>query len=431
MTPRTPSTVSARPGGTGRSRGESTEVPEPPEGPRSSTENPEPPADAGLSERSGAEDAATLPSRLRAAAETWEPIDRAVRITRRTLGWFPIRVWRHFLQNNGFLLAAGVSYQALFSMFALIYVAFAGAGLWLGGSATAVERLIQVINGYLPGLIADDGGLFTTAQVTQIAQQSVGVLAVTGVAALLAAVWTAIGFITFARRAVRDIFAVPPDRRNYLLLKARDFVAALVFAVLLLVGSTLASTGTWAIGLVFGLFSWDTASGWYTLAVRLGSIAISFGVFSVAVGVMMRFLVGIALPVRRILPGAAIGGGALTVLQLGAGWLLSYTPANPLLATFAIFIGLLLWFRLVGIVLLVASSWVAVAARDDDERLVPPTADELRAERLRSEIEDARRRLRDAVEAQRTAPWWRRARLRRETREAWDALAALTDDTPR
>lgn len=48
------------------------------------------------------------------------------------MAWFPVRVWRHFLIHNGFLLAAGVSYQALFASFAAIYVAFAIAGLWLG-----------------------------------------------------------------------------------------------------------------------------------------------------------------------------------------------------------------------------------------------------------------------------------------------------------
>ena len=67
------------------------------------------------------------------------PISKATALTQRTLAWFPVRVWRHFLQHNGFLLAAGVSYQALFAIFAAIYVAFAIAGLWLGGSADAVE----------------------------------------------------------------------------------------------------------------------------------------------------------------------------------------------------------------------------------------------------------------------------------------------------
>ena len=66
---------------------------------------------------------------------------------------------------------------------------------------------------------------------------------------------------------------------------------------------------------------------------------------------------------RRIWPGALIGGLGISILQLGAGLLLSYTPSNPLLATFAIFIGLLLWFRLIGIVMLVAAAWIAVAAQ--------------------------------------------------------------------
>ena len=56
-------------------------------------------------------------------------VARASELTERTLAAFPVRVWRHFLQNNGFLLAAGVSYQALFAIFAAIYLAFAIAGL--------------------------------------------------------------------------------------------------------------------------------------------------------------------------------------------------------------------------------------------------------------------------------------------------------------
>ena len=51
------------------------------------------------------------------------------------------------------------------------------------------------------------------------------------------------------------------------------------------------------------------------------------------------------------------------MVQIGAGWLFSRGPSNPLLATFAVFIGMLLWFRLIGIIILVAAAWIAVAAR--------------------------------------------------------------------
>lgn len=365
-------------------------------------------------------------------AARWEaPLDRARQLTRRTLGWFPIRVWRHFLQHNGFLLAAGVSYQALFSMFALFYVVFASAGLWLGGRAEeVVPPLIAVINGYVPGLITEDAaqdGLFTTDQAMQVATSGIGTLAVTGAIALGTAIWTAIGFITFARRAVRDIFGIDPDRRSYVLLKARDFLAAAIFAILLLLGAALASVGTWAIGLLFRLLGWSRDSEWYQWSVQFGSIIVGFVVFAVAIGALLRFLIGISLSSTLILPGSLLGGGAMIVLNLGAGLLLSYTPTNPLLATFAIFVGLLLWFRLTGIILLVASSWVAVSAQDQHADLVPLTEDEIRRREHEAQLEAAHERLRLAVDARRDGPWWRSRRLGRDVREALDALGELED----
>ena len=92
---------------------------------------------------------------------------------------------------------------------------------------------------------------------------------------------------------------------------------------------------------------------------------------------------------RVIWPGALLGGAALTVLQFGAGLLLSYTPSNPLLATFAIFVGLLLWFQLIGIIMLVAAAWIAVASKD--QRHPAPAADRGRADRRRARGAPARR----------------------------------------
>ena len=76
---------------------------------------------------------------------------------------------------------------------------------------------------------------------------------------------------------------------------------------------------------------------------------------------------------------------------------------NALLATFAIFVGLLLWFRIIGIIMLVAAAWVAVAAKDDEVALLPQTeADRLAAEHA-ALLVAARVRLRTAREA-RKAP---------------------------
>lgn len=358
------------------------------------------------------------------------PISRATLLTQRTLAWFPVRVWRHFLQHNGFLLAAGVSYQALFATFAAIYVAFAIAGLWLGGSADAINALIDLINSYFPGLIADEGGLFTPDQVAQIATESAGVLGITGAIALGALLWTAIGFVTFTRRAVRDIFGLPPDLRSYIVLKSRDFLGAILFALALVLGFAATSVGTWALEFVFHLFGWSDASGWYVVSTRVGTILISFVIYSAAIGALIRFLTGTKLAWRRIWPGALLGGGAITVLQLFTGWLFIYTPTNALLATFAIFVGLLLWFRIVGIIMLVAAAWVAVSARDAEVPLLPKTEAERLNEEHRALLVAARVRLRTAEEARDTAPWHRRWSAGRAVREAEAELTQVESQTP-
>lgn len=358
-----------------------------------------------------------------------EPVETATRITRRTLAWFPIRVWRHFLRHNGFLLAAGVSYQALFAIFGVIYLAFATVGLWLGASRTAIEGLISVVNDYIPNLISEQG-LVTPEQVEAVATSSASTLGITGAIALVIVVWTAIGFITFARRAVRDIFGLPFDTRSYVLLKARDLLAAVVFGVALLVGAVIGSIATWALGLLFALFGLEDLSALSNVLARIASLLVSFAINGAALAAMFRFLTGAALPWARIWPGSLLGGGAIVVLQVGAGLLLSYTPSNPLLATFAVLIGFLLWFRLNSIVILVAGAWIAVAASDRDLEIAEQTAEERARAEHDALLLAAEVRLREARAARDAAPWYRSwAAARREGRAEAD-LARIRETPP-
>ncbi len=377
---------------------------------------------------------ASLRDRLATAEQTLrvrfdQPINRATALTRRTLAWFPIRVWRHFLQHNGFLLAAGVSYQSLFAIFGVIYLAFAIVGLWLGASNAAIDRAIDVINDYIPNLISENG-LVTPEQVNEVANQSAGALGITGAIALVVVIWTAIGFITFTRRAVRDIFGLPFDRRPYVLLKARDFVAALVFGVALLIGAALSSFAVWALEGVVALLGLSALSVVTDILARLLSLAVSFAINTAALAALMRFLTGAELGWRRIAPGAMLGGAAIVVLQIGAGLLLRYTPSNPLLTTFTVFIGFLLWFRLNSIVILVAGAWIAVAATDRDVALLEQTEEERRLAEHHALVVAAQVRLRSARQERAEAPWYLRWSADRTVRRAEEELARLETSAP-
>ncbi|UNK71923.1 YihY/virulence factor BrkB family protein [Microbacterium sp. H1-D42] len=357
------------------------------------------------------------------------PIERATKLTRRTMALFPVRVWRNFLQHEGFLLAAGVSYQTLFASFAAIYVAFAVVGLWLGNDDEAVSNLIDAINTFIPGLIGEHG-VATVADVQEITTSMTGTLGITGAIALGTLIWTAIGAISFARRAVRGVFGIAPDRRNYFLLKSLDLLAAITFGVGLLIGTALSTMGTWALNTVFTLVGMSHTSTLFSASVRILTIAVLYVVNTALLAALFRFLTGTSLTWRRILPGAFLGASATTVLQLGFGLFLSYSPSNPLLVTFTVFIVLLLWFRLIGIVLLVAASWIAVAASDNHVALIPQTEAERLAKEHQALLLAAQVRLRTAVDERATAPWYRRWVADRAVRDAQEELKQVQDATP-
>lgn len=374
------------------------------------------------------EDERTLRDRFDAAQSAVrerldEPLARAAKVVQ----WFPIRVWRHFLQHNGFLLAAGMSYQGIFAVFSALYLSFAAVGIWLGGSKQAIDGLIGIVNSYIPGLISKHG-LVQPDKVESVAQESGKLLGITGSVAAIVVIWTAIGFVTFTRRAVRDTFGLPFDMRNYVLLKARDFVASVLFGFALLVGALLGSITTGAVDLLFGLLGWDKETPGWTIGARAVSAIIAFAVNTVALASLFRFLTGTTLTWRRAWPGALVGAGGMVALQIGAGFLLVYTPTNPLLGTFTALIGFLLWFRLIGIVILVSAAWIAVAAGDRDMPLRSP--EDRRAMEQAALVIAAQVAVREAEGAATVARWPWRWRARRRVALARKNLAAARAALP-
>lgn len=361
--------------------------------------------------------------------ERFDPqIQRVTTLTQRTLALFPVRVWRRFLAQNGFILSAGMSYQALFAMFAAVYVIFAIAGIWLTGNADALDAFIRLVNTYAPGLIASNG-VITPQDLQDVANASTSLFGLTGAVALGGLVWTAISWITYARMAVRSMFGLPKDMRNYVLLKTRDFLVGFAFGAVLLIAAVLSIVTTSLLDWLAGLLGWNPDSTWTSTVVQVGALIVVFVIDTLALAVMFRFLSGAAMPWRRMWVGSLLGSAGLSVLQLFGGLLITGAGKNPLLATFAVFIGLLLWFRLTSIVILVAAAWIAVEAADANESLRKLTPAQREAERLRREhdalLVAAKVRVRMSREELDASNWFARPVARRRLVKAEAELARV------
>jgi membrane protein len=81
----------------------------------------------------------------------------------------------------------------------------------------------------------------------------------------------------------------------------------------------------------------------------------------------MLFRLQSRIPVesRDLLRGAVLGAIGVGLLKYRVAELVSGAGSNPLMAGFAVIIGLMLWFNLVMQWLLLATAWLATGPRTD------------------------------------------------------------------
>ena len=360
------------------------------------------------------EDAAEagLPHRVK----TWgqRAIERAKALAERVQEWKPVRVFQHFGEQRGPLLANGLSFQAIFSVFAAVWVGFSVIGLVLGADAELRESLFRVIRLSVPGLLdLGNGGAIDPDEL--LAASSLGW---TGALALAGALFTAVAWLGAARNAVREIAQLPSPPANFLLLKLRDLGLALAFGAAVLLSAALLFASTQALEWIFPAIGIDTDSRIAAIAARIIGLTLMFALDAAILATLYRILAGVKIPPRPLMQGALLGAAGLAVLKILGTTLLGGASSNPLLASFAVIIGLLIWFNLTCQVILIAAAWLVVTATDDGVPLAPVGERERREleARLRLEIEEEVRAELEAA-LPRAVRWLARRRSRRQVSE--------------
>ena len=298
----------------------------------------------------------------------------------------PVRVFTHYAEHRGPLLAGGLSYQAIFAVFAAIWVAFSVIGLFLQANDVLRNSLFELISTSVPGLIdTGSGGAIDPQDLFET-----NILGWTGAIALAGLLFTALGWLASGRDAVRTIFGIDPLPDAIVLRKLKDLGLAIGFGAALLLSAALSVFSTTALETVLGWvgIAKDSAVG-NVFGTILG-LLIVLALDTFVLASFYRFVAGIQIPFRRLASGALIGGvglGALKVLvTLG---LVGGIGSNPLLASFAVIIGLLIWFNLVCQVILISAGWIAVGMIDAGIPL-DPVAEAARLEKEAAERAAAR-----------------------------------------
>ncbi|MGZ0711080.1 YihY/virulence factor BrkB family protein (plasmid) [Coraliomargarita sp. W4R53] len=268
-----------------------------------------------------------------------------------------------YTERRGPMLADSVTYRTLFSVFAGVLLGFSIAAIWLSGNPVAWQALIDAVNSVVPGLVGDDG-VIKTDSITAPAG-----LTIAGVISLVILIGAAIGAIGTLRVAIRSIADFAQEDGFFLWVMLRNLLLAVGIGVALGASAVVTFIGSAGLGLVAGWVGIGENDPLLQFGSRALSIAVVFVLDAVVIAVMFVVLSGVKASARSLWTGALIGAVGLTVLQQLSSLFLGGATSNPLLATFASLIALLLWFNLSAQVILISCAYIVTGIEEERDRV--------------------------------------------------------------
>ncbi len=274
------------------------------------------------------------------------------------------RALKQYTLANGALLCGGITYKALFSLFAALTIGFTVFVRVLGNNVELRDSVVEAINNAVPGLVAagDQQGLLSIDELVV----STG-LNLTSIIAFGVLLWAVITCMEAVRASVRAMFSLPPKGATAIGAKLRSLAAFGCVAIAILLSSV---AGVLA-NSMSRIFDDSRPLGAFTsVALNLGSHLATL-LFDTAVFIMIvRLLAGIKLPRRDLLIGALTSAIGFAVIRfLGTSVVVGSAANNPLLATGAVLVTMLVWLYLCSRILLTASALAANVPLEQLERI--------------------------------------------------------------
>jgi membrane protein len=269
----------------------------------------------------------------------------------------PGRAWKRYADARGNILAAGIGYFAFFSIFPAVALAFAVFGFVLRGHPDLLTSVFDQLSAYLPGLIKDaqhPDGLISMQAPPAVA------LTITGVIAFVALVLGGLGWLGATREGVRAVFGAQGSAGNLISNKVRDLGVLFTLGL----GVALVAVLTSAVGAGAGQIAQWLGFPGEAWILELTGFAVSVLADTALMMVMLRVVSGVRVPWRDLSQGSLVGGVGLSLLKFFAATVLPLLTANPLYASFAIVVGLLVWLNLIARLILISAAW---AANDVDQ----------------------------------------------------------------
>lgn len=296
------------------------------------------------------------------------------------------------------MLADSVTYRALFSVFAGLLLGFSIAAIWLAGNDEAWDAIIAAIDSAVPGLVGEGGVVEDPSSIA-----AVGGLSIAGIISLVALVGAALGAIGSLRTAVRTIAGAVLDDVFWLWVILRNLALAIGIGLSFLAAAAVTFVARVGIGFATDLLGLPSDAVAAVVGIRIVSLLVVFALDALLIFGVFRLLSGQRVSARVIWPGALLGGVGLLALQELSSLFVGGATSNPLLASFASLLALLIWLNLSAQVMLLACAYIVTGAEEERDRVSARdgarTLAERRVQRAQQDVRIATSALRAAEKA--------------------------------
>ncbi|MEU2042643.1 inner membrane protein YhjD [Nocardia niwae] len=274
-----------------------------------------------------------------------------------------VRTAGRYQRQRGNYYAAGITYFTVLSLFPLLMVAFAVAGVVLSSNPELLQELQAKIIENIPGTFG--------TQLNDLVNQAVDSRRTVGALGLLTGVYSGLGWMANLRAALTEQWDQKSPDGNWLMTKLSDLGAlvglGLAFTVSLGLSALASSTlGEQLLDKV-GLGELPGAGVLLSLlSIALGFLA-SWAVFAWVIARLPRE------PVTLTSAAKAAGLAALVfeIFKIVASIYLQSVLSSPAGATFGSIIGLMVFTYVTYRIVLFATAWAATASENEPEAEIP------------------------------------------------------------
>lgn len=279
---------------------------------------------------------------------------------RARFGWLDhlVRAASRYSAENGGQLAAAITLPGFLSFFPLVALALSVAGYIAHYDHHAQAQITTAISNFFPGLIGSGKGQINVASIASERKT-------TGIVGLVGLLLGGLGWVSALRSTLRQVWHQPKLKRNLVLARVQDALALVGIGVAVLASLFVTVVATAAAHVVID-HTPIPDGGFTEVVLRVLAIALALAGDTVLYAFMFLRLPERGGRFRHVIQGAVFAAVGFEILKSVGAIYISRTTHNPLYASFAVVIGLLVWVSLTAQLFLFAAVWTVTGPYSSD-----------------------------------------------------------------